>query len=312
MKYWCYASRIVIPLCIIVVLTGCQATDAKLQLESNGAGDEIIVAGNRFHTGTRVILWIEPAGYDGYKNVPPFRVREVPGTAEEQKQLQTKGWDLPALQKVVDQLVIHYDGHGLSKTCFEVLQQRGLSVHFMLDLDGTIYQTIDLQERALHATISNDRSIGIEIANIGAFPVGETKAIDEWYASDDQGRIHIRIPARLGDPKIYTQQFVGRPVRPEIIRGTVQNEELNQYDLTPQQYAALIKLTAALCRIFPQIKCDYPRDASGRLITHKLSDAELAKFQGVLGHYHIQSNKTDPGPALQWDKLIEGVCKLLK
>ena len=47
---------------------------------------------------------------------------------------------------------------------------RGLSVHFMLDLDGTIYQTLDLKEGAWHATVANGRSIGIEIANIGAYP----------------------------------------------------------------------------------------------------------------------------------------------
>jgi len=38
--------------------------------------------------------------------------------------------------------------------CFKVLHDhRDLSVHFMLDLDGTIYQTLDLKERAWHATI---------------------------------------------------------------------------------------------------------------------------------------------------------------
>ena len=40
------------------------------------------------------------------------------------------------------------------------------------------------------------------------------------------------------------------------------------------------------------------------MLPHKLPDAELAAYQGVLGHYHIQTNKTDPGPALQWEKLM--------
>ena len=57
------------------------------------------------------------------------------------------GWDIPLLQRVVDQFVIHYDVAGTSRNCFEVLQdKRGLSVHFMLDLDGTIYQSLDLKE----------------------------------------------------------------------------------------------------------------------------------------------------------------------
>jgi N-acetylmuramoyl-L-alanine amidase len=35
------------------------------------------------------------------------------------------------------------------------------------------------------------------------------------------------------------------------------------------------------------------------------------KYQGVIGHYHIQKNKTDPGPALQWDKVINGARKIM-
>ena len=40
------------------------------------------------------------------------------------------------------------DVEGYSKGTFRVLHDmRGLSVHFMLDLDGTIYQTLDLKVR---------------------------------------------------------------------------------------------------------------------------------------------------------------------
>ena len=38
----------------------------------------------------------------------------------------------------------------------------------------------------------------------------------------------------------------------------------------------------------------------------KLPDEELERYQGVLGHYHIQSNKVDPGPAFQWETVING------
>ena len=30
-------------------------------------GDEIMVAGQLFHTGTPVVLWVDPEGYDGYR-----------------------------------------------------------------------------------------------------------------------------------------------------------------------------------------------------------------------------------------------------
>lgn len=73
----------------------------------------------------------------------------------------------------------------------------------------------------------------------------------------------------------------------------------------------MTRLTAALCKALPAIKCDYPRDERGRLVLKKLPDEQLASFQGVLGHFHIQTNKTDPGPALQWDYLIQRARRLM-
>ena len=94
--------------------------------------------------------------------------------------------------------------------------------------------------------------------------------------------------------------------RNDLVEGEVQGKKLLQYDLTPQQYDSLIKLTATLCKVFPKITCDYPRGEDGKLITRKLDAEALANYHGVMGHYHIQTNKIDPGPALQWDRLIEG------
>ena len=72
-----------------------------------------------------------------------------------------------------------------------------------------------------------------------------------------------------------------------------------------------MKLAASLCTVFPSIRCDYPRDERGALITDKLADPQLANYHGLLGHYHIQTNKTDPGPALQWDRIIGGARPLI-
>jgi N-acetyl-anhydromuramyl-L-alanine amidase AmpD len=60
------------------------------------------------------------------------------------------------------------------------------------------------------------------------------------------------------------------------------------------------------------IKCDYPRDAAGALVTHKIPDAEYELYHGILGHYHVQTNKVDPGPAFQWDRLINSARKLME
>ena len=300
-------------------------------------GDEIVVAGQLVHSGTPVVLWMDPGGYDAYRVERRFAplsesswatsraaskdlgtpnrygLRREGLTQEQIERVRGGGWDVPLLQNVVDQFVLHYDVSGTSRQCFKVLHDlRCLSVHFMLDLDGTIYQTLDLKERAWHASSANTRSIGIEIANIGAYDPGHDQALNEWYHTDEKGAPFIAIPERLGETGLRTQGFVGRPSRPQPVTGTVQGKTLRQYDFTPEQYAALIKLTATLCKVFPKLKCDYPRDAQGNLVSHQLSDEELGKYSGVLGHYHIQSNKVDPGPAFQWDKLIGQARKFME
>lgn len=300
-------------------------------------GDEIMVAGQMFHTGTKVVLWTDPGGYDAYRVERRFapleesdwestkaRVKdqETPNryglrkgdlSPDEIERVRGGGWDLPTLQRVVDQFVIHYDVCGISKQCFKILHDyRGLSVHFMLDIDGTIYQTLDVKERARHATISNDRSVGIEIANMGAYGANELETLNTWYGADASGRLVIKIPDKLGDPMLRTPNFTGRPARAELVQGNIQGKELNQYDLTPEQYRALIRLTAALARVLPKIKLDYPRGPDGKVLPHKLPDEELKKYQGVLGHYHIQTNKIDPGPAFDWDKVINGARRLAR
>ncbi len=318
-------------------------------------GDEIVVCGQLVHTGAPVVTWMDPGGFDAYRterHFAPFADADFdssskavaalktpnrygvrfataakdeaqqalrggpPLTPEQLERVRNGGWPLPLLQDKVDQFVLHYDVCGTSPQCFNILHDhRDLSVHFMLDLDGTIYQTLDLKERAWHATISNDRSVGIEIANIGAYGKGgeDGNPLADWYRKDENGHTRIVVPLALGGGKwLRTPNFVGHPARDEPVVGEVQGHRLKMYDLTPQQYDSLTKLTATLCMVFPRITCDYPRDGKGQLITHKLADEQLANYRGVLGHYHIQTDKTDPGPALQWDRVIQGARALMR
>jgi N-acetyl-anhydromuramyl-L-alanine amidase AmpD len=300
-------------------------------------GDEIVAAGQFFHTGTPVVLWMDPGGYDAYRVerrfVPyaesdyessqphlddpgkpnRYDIRDRNLTPEQLEQVRGGGWDLPTLQSNIDQFVLHFDVAGVSQRCFKNLQdKRDLSVHFMLDLDGTIYQTLDLKERARHATIANARSVGVEIANIGCYGAAEKSPLADWYRKGPDGRTIITIPGPDGALVERTPGFAGHPVRPEPVTGKVQGKELSQYDFTPQQYKALAELTAALCVIFPRLTCDYPREAGGQLMTHKMPAEMYQEYHGVLGHYHIQDNKVDPGPALQWDYVIGEARRLMK
>ena len=286
-------------------------------------GDEMIVCGQRFKVGAPVVTWKDPGGYDAYsldrrfpdpakpdapaKVEPGFGFRKAAKlSAADLDQVQKDGWDLPTLQQAVDQFVVHYDVAGTSRRCFRVLHdERTLSVHFMLDLDGTLYQTLDLQENAWHATKANSRSIGIEIANMGAYPRSEAaKALGAWYKPGPDGKTILTIPGSPASIGLRDTAIPLAPSRDEMVAGKIHGQELVQYDLTPQQYESLTKLTAALSRTFPKLKRDAPRDASGAVLTRVLTPEEFDAYQGVLGHFHVQTNKTDPGPAFRWETAL--------
>jgi len=284
-----------------------------------GARDAIVIAGQRFAIGAPVVLWSDPDGYSAYETEPffegepradaPVGLRYAPG----RKQLGVDILEpsLDELKDLVDQLVLHFDVCGVSRQCFKVLQDmRGLSVHFMLDIDGTLYQTLDLRDTAWHARQANPRSIGVEIANMGAYGPGNASALDAWYAQDESGW-RIQIPERLGDGGVRTLDFVGRPARGERIQGMVQGESFEQFDFTPQQYDTLVKLAAVLCRVLPRIEPDAPRDARGRVRTDALAPEDFEDFHGILGHLHVTREKNDPGPALDWESFLERVRERL-
>jgi N-acetylmuramoyl-L-alanine amidase len=314
-------------------LVGCAPRGSVLGEPVERLGDEIVVCGQLFHTGAQVVLWGDPGGYDAYrtgahfgpygemsweagkgpKSSRRYGSRELGPESSLVEEVGGEDWSLGQLQTIVDQFVVHYDACGTSRMCFRVLHdERGLSAHFLLDVDGTIYQTLDLKERAWHATIANDRSVGIEIANIGAYTPTNTGRLRQWYAPDGSGGTRLTIPAARGDGGVRTVGFIGKPARPEPITGVIQGTKLVQYDLTPEQYESLSKLTAALCSIFPKMHCDAPRAADGSVVDHCLTPEEFANFAGVLGHYHVQPNKVDPGPAFQWEMMLEEARRHLR
>ena len=82
----------------------------------------------------------------------------------------------------------------------------------MLDIDGTIYQTLDLKERAWHATTSNSRSVGIEVANMGAYGREDSSAFKQWLTRafyDESGAIGRRYARmdEIGTPFCVTVDF---------------------------------------------------------------------------------------------------------
>jgi N-acetylmuramoyl-L-alanine amidase len=298
-------------------VSGCRAPATPIDPGSR-RGEEIRAAGRLFSVGTRVVLWNDPGGYDAYSRrcrFDPSRAapRDAPDRlarfgsqrgslpADVALRVKEQGWSIEDLRRVVSQVVVHFDACGTSRRCFEVLHDiRGLSCHFLLDLDGTIYQTLDLKERAWHASQANERSIGIEIANVGAY--ADAGPLARWFTRDANGSRMIVPPADRGE---LPADFVARPSRATPARGRVQGKDLIQYDFTEEQYVALGKLLAALCAIFPRIEPEAPRGDDGRILDRAFaSDDELHAFHGIIGHWHVTTDKVDPGPAFDWERVI--------
>lgn len=292
----------------------CRAPDAAKR-EADAAfpaGRAIVVCGERVPVDAPVVLWTSPPRYDAYSERPrfgaagPMGKRYLPGREPRTDALaaavRRDGWTRAHLAEQVDLFVLHYDACGTSRACFRVLQdERKLSVHFLLDLDGTLYQTLDIREQAWHARAANPRSIGIEIAQVGAFPPAERAALERAYEWSERG-VRVKLPTDGGG--LRTRAVEARPARAGPLRGAIHGATYLQHDFTPEQYASLAALAQTLARVFPQIELDAPRDERGRVRTDALTDREEAAFHGILGHFHLQTDKRDPGPAFDWERFL--------
>jgi len=241
----------------------------------------IVACGQKFEIGTRVVLWDDPGGFNAYDtsaHTIRYQDRKTGKTVKKTvsgKRYSKRTWgsmNFKKLQKTITQFFLHHSGLYRSKTTFNVLHnERKLSVHFILDDDGTIYQTLDLKEKAWHGGGNNPMSIGIEIdsrAHASRFP--------EAYDETHQVRHDVGPRTKRLD-KINGSWVMG-------------------YEYNETQYLALIKLGIALTEIFPLIsadkKCDFPRTKGGLIIKSKLSAPKL--HRGVICHYNNNSGKNDP------------------
>jgi N-acetylmuramoyl-L-alanine amidase len=317
-------ALVTLVLAVAAILAACRSSRDPLPIELGPAptGQSIVIAGDRVHVGTPVVLWSDIGGYDAYETTAHFgsvsgredapkdgELRYKPGRTDKEGRVrvQPRSQDLLAVQGAVDMFVVHYDVCGTSRQCFKVLHDlRGLSVHFMIDVDGTIYQTMDLVDTAWHASQVNWRSVGVELANIGSYALTDKKGLEtleDWYPKDEYGP-YIEFPASLGDTGVRTHEFVARPARAERIVGPMQGKLRAQYDYTPEQYDSLVRLTAVLCKTLPRIQPDAPRDDAGSVLTTRMTEEHEARFRGIVGHHHVSEEKQDPGPAFDWEVFL--------
>ncbi|CAN5860769.1 hypothetical protein BH11MYX3_BH11MYX3_05370 [soil metagenome] len=178
---------------------------------------------------------------------------------------------MEAVKSVIRQFVVHHDGCASSDMAFSVMQnERGLSCHFLIDNDGTIFQTIDLALAAYHAAEWNSASIGVEMCNRG-----DVKLDPNYYSSGKHGPNRKPVPCRINGHTFLA------------------------FEYTEAQMTSFTQLARVLQTFLPNIPAEYPQSTPGvqhwDTLTQQGSSGSFA-FSGYIGHYHLTGQKWDPGP----------------
>lgn len=238
---------------------------------------QLIVCQRRIQTNAPIVNWQDnpqfnayqrscyrgPDGQSGWQDPRPFRpalgLENRTARFRPRKELMGHSDDLTILQHVIRQLVVHHDGADSARDCFHILHdERGLSAHFLIDTDGTVYQTLDLADIAFHAQSVNGVSIGVELCNRGL----------------------VSLPASLGHRRSREPQLA-----------VVHGRSYTMWSFTDAQYISLTELYAQLAQLFPRLPLHAPY-AGGPIQT---ALAQPERYSGILGHYHVSAQKWDPG-----------------
>jgi hypothetical protein len=181
--------------------------------------------------------------------------------------------------------VNHWDVCLSAGSCAKVLNRRGISVHFLIDNDGTIFQMLDTQHKAWHAGISNGvggnaKGIGVEISN-----AYYTKYQD-WYVKHGHGERPIQENGHVH----------GRKLKPFL-------------DFYPVQLEALRSLWKAIhTGIGIPLVC--PLNSDGELCTTVYDQCVKGKYNGFVNHYNFVKTKIDCA-GLDLKTMLEDVKKTL-
>lgn len=164
----------------------------------------IVFFGELWDIGVRVVKWYERGGYDGYATNRVIVKREDRRTGKvKTKVIKGKRYGRrfpPTKRKISDitQFVVHHTGGFLPGVCFNTLHnERKLSVQFIIDDFGVIYQTMDCMEIAWHGGPQNPISLGAELclyplADINPEAYRKSKRDRFGLAPHDIGQCYIQ------------------------------------------------------------------------------------------------------------------------
>jgi len=206
-----------------------------------------IVYNGEFHPieWDKFVLWSEKGGLE----TPPGHYYDYSGRPP----------------RKIHYFVNHWDVCLSSKSCQGVLNKRGASVHFLIDNDGTIYQTLDMQHAAWHAGSSrtNRPSVGVEITN-AYYP-----KYQDWYVKNGFGE------------------------RPMVEDAWVHGSKLDPFmGFYPAQIEAAKALWKAIHKAL-DIPYETPTSQFGKTSTKYVQEVTYGTYSGFVSHYHISKGKID-------------------
>lgn len=223
------------------------------------ANTSIVVAGQKFDCGCRVILWDEQEGMSFY----PAKYTFVP-----------RNLSLSELRKIINAFYIHHSVTYFAHSTFQVLKERKLSCNFIIDDDinedtgcSTIYQCLDVKDYGYsQGGEYNKNGSGVEISY---YP-------DAW---DHPNRYSTYYKNKFGvkDHKVISDQVQGHKFS-------------KAFAPTDAQVKACIHLISGYKKAFPDLELKFPRDETGKFLSKTV---ENDKRHGLLHHFNIRTDKID-------------------
>jgi hypothetical protein len=241
----------------------------------------IVVGGALFDVGVPVYKWFDPEGHDGYTEKRIVRKRYDERADRHTRRVisgRRYGKRRRGL-KSIRQFLVHHtggDGSGAGRVYNTLFNYRRLSVHFVVDDNGAVWQFLDVLEKAWHAGKHNEISVGVEC---NLYPLAE-KSPD--YYSPERNERTGNSPHEVDTYYVHGQRIRAFVMPPPQVDSAAR--------IAAGTWAALYHQTGAPRFSVPPI---FPRSTEGTEIAQtEVPDA--LHHTGLIGHYHATRRKIDP------------------
>lgn len=188
-----------------------------------------------------------------------------------------------------DLIVLHFTAGGTVAGAYQswLSSQERVATAYLVDLDGRIFEVFDPAHWACHLGVAaahnpgfrqDKRSIGIEIVNWGGLKLGAGGRLNSW-------------PNQYRNPYctlVETTRYVRKSFR-----------GLDYFAAFPEpQQEAVCRLTRTLCDQF-----GIPKQLPEPSRRERLDWPYYENYRGVASHQNFHAEKTDIGPAFDWERL---------